>query len=54
VKSSSVFGVMPTFFLPGPDTPDISARLWRFALCAFLDNPLPSLFKERLVIWLSR
>ncbi|MGC2076875.1 MAG: histidine kinase, partial [Xanthobacteraceae bacterium] len=29
-------------------------RLWDFAKSAYLDNPIPSLFKERLFVYLSR
>ena len=48
------FGVLPNFFRLGADTPDIRANLWGFAQAAYLDNPLPSLFKERLFVHLSR
>jgi PAS domain S-box-containing protein len=47
-------GVLPNFFRVGADTPDIRANLWGFAQAAYLDNPLPSLFKERLFVHLSR
>jgi hypothetical protein len=29
-------------------------RLWAFAVSAYFDNPIPSLFKERLFVYLSR
>ena len=48
------FGVLPNFFRLSPQTPDIRANLWGFAQAAYLDNPLPSLFKERLFVHLSR
>jgi PAS domain S-box-containing protein len=48
------FGVMPNFFRLSPETPEITANLWGFAKAAYLDNPLPSLFKERLFVYLSR
>jgi DNA-binding NarL/FixJ family response regulator len=48
------FGVMPNFFQLSPETPEITANLWGFAKAAYLDNPLPSLFKERLFVFLSR
>ena len=48
------FGVLPNFFQLAPDTPEITANLWGFAKFAYLDNPLPSLFKERLFVYLSR
>jgi hypothetical protein len=37
-----------------PDAPEITANLWGMARFAYLDNPLPSLFKERLFVYLSR
>jgi signal transduction histidine kinase len=48
------FGVLPNFFQVGSETPDIRAKLWGFAQAGYLDNPLPSLFKERLFVRLSR
>ncbi len=48
------FGVLPNFFRLAPESPEITASLWGFACFAYLDNPLPSLFKERLFVHLSR
>ena len=49
------FGVLPNFFLLAPEAPEITEKLWGgFAQAAYLDNPLPSVFKERLFIHLSR
>ena len=48
------FGVLPNFFRLVPETPEITEKLWGFAQAAYLDNPLPSLFKERLFVYLSR
>lgn len=48
------FGVLPNFFRLCPSTPEITANLWGFAKAAYLDNPIPSLFKERLFVYLSR
>jgi PAS domain S-box-containing protein len=48
------FGLLPNFFRLTPNNPDITAQLWGFARFAYMDNPLPSLFKERLFVWLSR
>jgi PAS domain S-box-containing protein len=48
------FGVLPNFFRLAPETPEITEKLWGFAQGAYLDNPLPSLFKERLFVYLSR
>ncbi len=48
------FGVLPNFFRLAPETPEITEKLWGFAEAAYLDNPLPSVFKERLFVDLSR
>ena len=48
------FGVLPNFFRLAPETPEIIEKLWGFAEAAYLDNPLPSVFKERLFVHLSR
>jgi PAS domain S-box-containing protein len=48
------FGILPNFFRLTPENPEITAKLWGFAGFAYLDNPLPSLFKERLFVYLSR
>jgi PAS domain S-box-containing protein len=48
------FGVLPNFFCSAPAAPGLIERLWDFAQSAYLDNPLPSLFKERLFVHLSR
>lgn len=48
------FGVLPNFFRLSPETPEITERLWGFAQATYLDNPLPSSFKERLFVHLSR
>jgi len=48
------FGVLPNFFRLSPKTPEITEKLWGFAQAAYLDNPLPSVFKERLFVYLSR
>jgi len=48
------FGVLPNFFCSAPDAPELVQQLWIYAKAAYLDNPLPSLFKERLFVYLSR
>src|SRR5579863_8788243 len=48
------FGVLPNFFRLASDTPEITEKLWGFAQAAYLDNPLPAVFKERLFVHLSR
>jgi PAS domain S-box-containing protein len=47
-------GVLPNFFCSAQAAPGVIERLWDFAKSAYLDNPLPSLFKERLFVHLSR
>lgn len=48
------FGVFPNFFRLAPETQEITEKMWGFAKAAYLDNPLASLFKERLFVHLSR
>src|SRR4026209_971370 len=48
------FGVLPNFFRSAQAAPGLIEELWGFAKSAYLDNPLPSLFKERLFVHLSR
>src|SRR6185503_15668966 len=53
-RVESRFGILPNFFRLAPETPEIIEKLFGFAQAAYLDNPLPSLFKERLFVHLSR
>jgi hypothetical protein len=48
------FGLILNFFMSTPDAPEIVERLRDFAKSTFLDSPIPSLFKERLFVFLSR
>jgi PAS domain S-box-containing protein len=48
------FGVLPNFFRLASETPEITEKMWGFAQAAYLDNPLPAVFKERLFVHLSR
>jgi hypothetical protein len=48
------FGLVPNFFSSAPDAPELVERLWVFAKAAYLDSPIPALFKERLFVYLSR
>jgi two-component sensor histidine kinase len=48
------FGLVPNFFRSAPDAPFVIHELWLFAKAAYLDSPLPPLFKERLFVYLSR
>ena len=53
-KVSGRIGVLPNFFCSASAAPGLIEELWSFAESAYLDNPLPSLFKERLFVHLSR
>ncbi|WP_322032836.1 ATP-binding protein [Paraburkholderia sp. J76] len=48
------FGVLPNFFCTAASSPGLIEELWGFAKSAYLNSPLPSLFKERLFVQLSR
>jgi two-component sensor histidine kinase len=48
------FGLIPNFFRSAPDAPVVVRELWKFAKSAYLDTPMPTLFKERLFVYLSR
>ncbi len=53
-RAEERFGLLPNFFRLAPEIPEITEKMWGFAQAAYLDNPLPSLFKERLFVHLSR
>jgi signal transduction histidine kinase len=48
------FGMLPNFFCPAPGAEGLLAGLWAFTQAAYMDSPLPSVFKERLFVHLSR
>lgn len=48
------FGFLPPFFSPAEETPEVLEHLWRQTLSAYVNNPLPALFKEKLFAYLSR
>ncbi len=48
------FGLVPNFFRSTPDAPLVIRQLWLFAKSAYLDTSIPTLFKERLFVYLSR
>jgi signal transduction histidine kinase len=50
----SRFGILPNFFCTAASAPGLIEELWGFAKSAYLNSPLPSLFKERLFVQLSR
>jgi two-component sensor histidine kinase len=54
LEVSGRFGVMPSFFYSASAAPGLIEQLWAFTKSAYLDSPLPSLFKERLFVHLSR
>jgi len=47
-------GILPNFFRSAQTAPELIRQLWGFAVAGYLDNPMPSVFKERLFVWLSR
>lgn len=50
----STLGFVPPFFEPALQTPQVLENLWQQTLAAYLNNPLPTLFKEKLSAYLSR
>ncbi|HEY6619197.1 MAG TPA: hybrid sensor histidine kinase/response regulator [Steroidobacteraceae bacterium] len=48
------FGILPNFFRSARAAPELLEQLWGFARAGYLDNPMPSVLKERLFVWLSR
>ncbi|HYO56612.1 ATP-binding protein [Archangium sp.] len=48
------FGFFPPFFAPAEDDPRVLENLWQQTLWAYLENPLPVLFREKLFAYLSR
>jgi two-component system, cell cycle sensor histidine kinase and response regulator CckA len=53
-KIEEKFGFFPPFFAPALETPEILENLWQQTLSAYVNNPLPALFKEKLFAYLSR
>jgi signal transduction histidine kinase len=47
-------GIMPNALLCAPEAPEIVEWFWDFVKGMFIDNPIASLFKERLFVYLSR
>ena len=48
------FGFVPPFFSPAEQAPEVLENLWQQTLAAYVNNPLPALFKEKLSAYLSR
>ncbi|WP_088890822.1 hybrid sensor histidine kinase/response regulator [Leptolyngbya ohadii] len=50
----ATFGFIPPFFESAVQTPQVLENLWQHTLTAYICNPLPALFKEKLSAYLSR
>jgi hypothetical protein len=48
------FGIVPNFFYSASAAPGLIEELWALFKSSYMDCPLPSLFKERLSVHLSR
>jgi len=48
------FGFIPPFFNPAMQNAQVLENLWQQTLQAYVNNPLPALFKEKLSAYLSR
>jgi PAS domain S-box-containing protein len=48
------FGFVPPFFSPAINNARVLENLWQQTLSAYVENPLPAMFKERLFAYLSR
>lgn len=48
------FGFVPPFFKPAEQLPSVLRNLWQQTTSAYLDTPLPALFKDELFAHLSR
>ncbi|WP_392408366.1 PAS domain S-box protein [Chlorogloeopsis fritschii PCC 9212] len=48
------FGFFPPFFSPAQQNSQVLENLWQQTLSAYVNNPLPTLFKEKLSAYLSR
>lgn len=48
------FGFFPSFFEPAEDNPQVLEHLWQQTRFAYINNPFPSIFKEKLFAYLSR
>ncbi|HCF29964.1 MAG TPA: hypothetical protein DEV81_22805, partial [Cyanobacteria bacterium UBA11049] len=51
---SEYFGYLPSLFVPAQEKPLVLENLWHQTLTAYVNNPLPVLFKEKLFAYLSR
>jgi PAS domain S-box-containing protein len=46
-------GLYPSFFVPAELTPDVLETLWQQTRLAYLNNPLPTLLKQKIFVTLS-
>lgn len=53
-KVTKQLGFLPSFLLPAIETPEIFTSLFQQTLSAYINNPLPAVFKEKLFVNLSR
>ncbi len=54
VEIKNQFGFIPSLFAPAFENPQVLENLWQQMLSAYINNPLPHLFKEKLFAYLSR
>jgi signal transduction histidine kinase len=50
----SQFGFLPPLFAPAKSAPQVLDSFWQQTKLAYFNNPLPSLYKEKLFVYLSR
>ncbi|AZZ36639.1 hypothetical protein CIK05_07495 [Bdellovibrio sp. qaytius] len=50
----SRLGFFPPFFAPALNTPMVLENLWQQTLSAYVESPIPHLFKEKLAAYLAR
>jgi PAS domain S-box-containing protein len=48
------FGFFPPLFTPALSAPQVLDNLWQQTLSAYINNPLPELFKDKLLAYLSQ
>lgn len=54
VEITNRLGFFPPFFAPALESPALLESIWRQQLSAYYENPLPTIFKEKLALRLSR
>lgn len=54
IEIQAAFGFVPSFFAPVEQNPNLLDHLWQQTLSAYVKNPLPDRFKEKLSAYLSR